>query len=334
MTASQVKFARTWADERESRVRAWSWSSAGSRWPPLVFSRKQVAAPGARALTKQHPSLVPGHDAAVDIPDGAGDPPGCRFLSGTRTAAGRPCVTAVGIASAHRGGAGANADGSGVATWPESTSTMSSRMGRSRLSSSSCSAKMGATVPRAHSRADRLDHGRSAAGTAHSPAWHQRCRRLRPGPARTGDGPDARQHIRHRPGETCAETVTSRDEMRPGAAGCAQPPAPPGMSATPRTSATDRPGALSRLLAERHATPRKAFTQLPPCCQKLIALLTEDPPVRDARSSVTPGIPADSIRTRRRRCLDKLRLPPGHRRPDQRRPWKRKGNPARPVIGQ
>jgi len=35
---------------------------------------------------------------------------------------------------------------------------------------------------------------------------------------------------------------------------------------------------------------------------KLTALLIEDPPVRYARSNATPDIPADSIRTRRRRC--------------------------------
>src|SRR5262249_34551555 len=101
--------------------------------------------------------VAPGHDAAADVPDGAGGPAGCRFLPGTRTAAGRPCATAAGVASAHRGGAGANADGSGVATWLESTSTMSSRMGRSRLRSSSCSAfptlKSSSTATRASMKA-------------------------------------------------------------------------------------------------------------------------------------------------------------------------------------
>jgi hypothetical protein len=70
----------------------------------------------------------------------------------------------------------------------------------------------------------------------------------------------------------------------------AQPP-PAGHVRDAENIPTDRPGALSRLLAERHAALRDAFTQLPPCCQKLIALLIENPPVRYARSSVTPGIP-------------------------------------------
>ena len=37
--------------------------------------------------------------------------------------------------------------------------------------------------------------------------------------------------------------------------------------------------------AERHAALREAFTRLPPCCQQLIALLTEDPPVPYAQIS-------------------------------------------------
>jgi RNA polymerase sigma factor (sigma-70 family) len=64
------------------------------------------------------------------------------------------------------------------------------------------------------------------------------------------------------------------------------------------------------LLAERHATLREALTRLPPCCQQLIALLAADPPIPDAQISAKLGIPADSIGSRRSRCLDKLRRDP------------------------
>jgi DNA-directed RNA polymerase specialized sigma24 family protein len=49
---------------------------------------------------------------------------------------------------------------------------------------------------------------------------------------------------------------------------------------------------------------------LPPCCQGLIALLTEDPPLSYAEISARLGIPVGSIGPTRRRCLDKLRRDP------------------------
>jgi len=64
------------------------------------------------------------------------------------------------------------------------------------------------------------------------------------------------------------------------------------------------------LAAERDAALREAFTRLPPCCQRLIAMLTEDPPVPYAQISATLGIPAGSISPSRDRCLDKLRRDP------------------------
>jgi RNA polymerase sigma factor (sigma-70 family) len=64
------------------------------------------------------------------------------------------------------------------------------------------------------------------------------------------------------------------------------------------------------LVAEQHAALREAFTRLPPCCQQLMALLTEDPPVPYTQISAKLGIPAGSIRPNRRRCLDKLRRDP------------------------
>ena len=64
------------------------------------------------------------------------------------------------------------------------------------------------------------------------------------------------------------------------------------------------------LAAERHAALREAFAHLPPCCQQLIALLTENPPVSYAQISARLGIPAGSIGPNRGRCLAKLRRHP------------------------
>ena len=64
------------------------------------------------------------------------------------------------------------------------------------------------------------------------------------------------------------------------------------------------------LLAERHAALREALTQLTPRCQRLIAVLIEDPPVPYAQISARLGIPVGSIGPCRSRCLDKLRRNP------------------------
>ena len=64
------------------------------------------------------------------------------------------------------------------------------------------------------------------------------------------------------------------------------------------------------LAAERHAALRQAFTCLPPSCQQLLAMLTEDPPVPYAQISARLGIPVGSIGPTRRRCLQKLRHHP------------------------
>ena len=64
------------------------------------------------------------------------------------------------------------------------------------------------------------------------------------------------------------------------------------------------------LAAERQAALREAFLDLPPCGQRLIALLLEDPPVPYAEISVRLGIPIGSIGPNRRRCLDKMRRHP------------------------
>jgi len=64
------------------------------------------------------------------------------------------------------------------------------------------------------------------------------------------------------------------------------------------------------LRAERHAALREAFARLPPSCQRLIALLMEDPPVPYIEISERLGIPVGSIGPTRRRCLDRLRQDP------------------------
>jgi RNA polymerase sigma factor (sigma-70 family) len=60
------------------------------------------------------------------------------------------------------------------------------------------------------------------------------------------------------------------------------------------------------LAAERQAALREAFLDLPPCGQRLIALLLEDPPIPYAEISARLGIPIGSIGPNRRRYLDKM----------------------------
>jgi RNA polymerase sigma factor (sigma-70 family) len=64
------------------------------------------------------------------------------------------------------------------------------------------------------------------------------------------------------------------------------------------------------IAAERHAALREAFSHLPPRCQRLIALLIEDPPLPYAEISARLGLPAGSIGPIRGRCLDRLRRHP------------------------
>ena len=64
------------------------------------------------------------------------------------------------------------------------------------------------------------------------------------------------------------------------------------------------------LAAERHAALREAFARLPPCCQQLITLLIQDPPLPYATISATLNIPVGSIGPNRGRCLDRLRRDP------------------------
>lgn len=64
------------------------------------------------------------------------------------------------------------------------------------------------------------------------------------------------------------------------------------------------------LAAERHAALREAFTHLPPQCQRLVAMLTADPPLPYAEISARLDMPVGSIGPTRSRCLDRMRRYP------------------------
>jgi RNA polymerase sigma factor (sigma-70 family) len=64
------------------------------------------------------------------------------------------------------------------------------------------------------------------------------------------------------------------------------------------------------LVAERNAALRDAFTRLPPDCQRLLAMLSSDPPVPYAEISARLGISIGSIGPIRGRCLERLRRDP------------------------
>lgn len=61
------------------------------------------------------------------------------------------------------------------------------------------------------------------------------------------------------------------------------------------------------LMAERNAALRAAFAELPPRCQRLLAMLTSDPPCSYAEISAALQIPIGSIGPQRARCLERLR---------------------------
>jgi RNA polymerase sigma factor (sigma-70 family) len=64
------------------------------------------------------------------------------------------------------------------------------------------------------------------------------------------------------------------------------------------------------LVAERHAALREAFTHLPAEGQRLISMLTADPPLPYLEISARLGIPVGSIGPTRSRCLEKMRRYP------------------------
>jgi DNA-directed RNA polymerase specialized sigma24 family protein len=61
------------------------------------------------------------------------------------------------------------------------------------------------------------------------------------------------------------------------------------------------------LMAERNAALRAAFAELTPRCQRLLAMLTSDPPCSYAEISATLQIPVGSIGPQRARCLERMR---------------------------
>jgi RNA polymerase sigma factor (sigma-70 family) len=61
------------------------------------------------------------------------------------------------------------------------------------------------------------------------------------------------------------------------------------------------------LMAERNAALRTALAELPPKCQRLLAMLTTDPPSSYAEISAALEIPVGSIGPQRARCLQRLR---------------------------
>jgi RNA polymerase sigma factor (sigma-70 family) len=61
------------------------------------------------------------------------------------------------------------------------------------------------------------------------------------------------------------------------------------------------------LMAERNAALQAAFAELSPRCQRLLAMLTSDPPSSYAEISATLQIPVGSIGPQRARCLDRMR---------------------------
>jgi DNA-directed RNA polymerase specialized sigma24 family protein len=99
--------------------------------------------------------------------------------------------------------------------------------------------------------------------------------------------------------------------------GIGDPAAPPAgwlagwlAATTRRECGKVRHAAPGPWVAGQHAAFREAFTRLPPRCQRLIALLLQDPPVPYQQISARLGIPVSSIRPSCDRCLDKLRHDP------------------------
>ena len=122
------------------------------------------------------------------------------------------------------------------------------------------------------SQPDKIGDGAALPGWLAATAW-QECARVR----RAACGPYAAGHPPH------AETIPDQQ------AGMAE---------------------QEVLAAERHAALREAFARLTPCCQQLITLLIQDPPLSYATISATLNIPVGSIGPNRRRCLDTLRRDP------------------------
>jgi RNA polymerase sigma factor (sigma-70 family) len=102
-------------------------------------------------------------------------------------------------------------------------------------------------------------------------------------------------------------SATRRECLR--VLGAAREPLAAGYALDAETIPDEQTGTAEHelLAAERDAALREALRDLPPCGQRLILLLIEDPPVPYAEISARLGIPVGSIGPTRRRCLDKLR---------------------------
>jgi hypothetical protein len=63
-------------------------------------------------------------------------------------------------------------------------------------------------------------------------------------------------------------------------------------------------------MAERQATLREAFSRLPACCQRLLTLLIDEPPMPDTKPAPRWASPVGNIGPTRSRGLEKLRRDP------------------------
>jgi RNA polymerase sigma factor (sigma-70 family) len=103
-------------------------------------------------------------------------------------------------------------------------------------------------------------------------------------------------------------TTTRRECGRVVSAACKLPVGGPAVEDLPAEQTVTAEHEL--LLAERDAVLREAVARLPLLCQRLLALLTADPPLPYAEISGRLCIPVGSIGPSRRRCLDRLRRDP------------------------
>jgi RNA polymerase sigma factor (sigma-70 family) len=82
------------------------------------------------------------------------------------------------------------------------------------------------------------------------------------------------------------------------------------LESEPTVARTAASAEVPLLLAERNATIRAAFAQLPPRCQQLLSLLAEDPPLPYAEIGARLNMAVGGLGPRRARCLEKLRRCP------------------------
>jgi RNA polymerase sigma factor (sigma-70 family) len=85
----------------------------------------------------------------------------------------------------------------------------------------------------------------------------------------------------------------------------ARSPQAPGQALNPQVLTDEANHDL--LVAQRRAALRGAFTQLSPRCQRLISMLSAEPPVPLPEISAMLGIPVESIRLEGSRCLETVR---------------------------